>query len=104
PRSALAMASPVVSGLPLSRKRNEPFSLIVAGALAVVNWIWSFWPERSTKTPNLMVWLLMTLVVLLAHAYTKPDQVPGYGPLSIVVSPSTAIDGSLSPDHFVPGK
>ena len=71
------METPVVSGLPVSRKRKDPFSLMVAGALAVVNWMWSFCPDRSIKTPNLMVWLLITFVVLFAHAYTKPDQVPG---------------------------
>ncbi len=38
-----------------SRKRNEPFSLMVAGARAVVNWMWSFWPERSMNTPNFRV-------------------------------------------------
>src|SRR5690242_1541507 len=46
----------------------------------------------------------MTLVMLSAHAYTKPDHVPGYGPLSIVVRPSIVIEGSLSPSNFVPGK
>src|SRR5262249_16247994 len=98
------MARPVVSGLPVSRKRKEPFSLIVAGALAVVNWIWSFCPERSMKTPNLIVWFPITLVVLFAQAYTKPAQVPGYGPLSMVVRPSIVTEGSLFGSHFVPGK
>ena len=33
------IATPVVLRWPVSRKRNDPFSLIVAGALAVVNWM-----------------------------------------------------------------
>src|SRR5262249_39630075 len=37
PRMAFAIATPVVSGRPVSRKRNRPFSFVVAGAVAVVN-------------------------------------------------------------------
>ena len=68
PMIALAIAKPVVFGFPASRKRNMPFSLCVAGGLEVVNWIWSFCPERSMNTPHFSVWFRMILVVLLDQA------------------------------------
>ena len=63
----LAIASPVLCGCPASRKRASPFCVFVVPWLAVVNWMKSFWPERSITTPNFAVWLPTTLVTLSAH-------------------------------------
>src|SRR5258708_7187306 len=83
--------------LPPLRNSNRPFWLFVLpGIGCTLIWSKSSSPEYSNTSPPLNVWRFFTHVVVLAKVLIGPREKAGYGPPSMLPSPSIERVGILS--------